>query len=104
MGLFEKWKADVLRNATMCNTLSKKLGSKQETLTILSLSHVGSTFALLVIGLMAATVSFSSEFGLKKCFGGGPSTRNGTDLLGPKVELVHNSPEEPASSTLTEVQ
>ena len=102
--MFEKWKADVLGNATMCNTSRKKLDSKQDTLTVLILSHVGSTFALLVIGLMAATVSFSSELGLKKCFGHDPSTRNETGLLGPKIEQVHNSPEEPASSTLTEVQ
>ena len=102
--MFEKWKADVLGNATMCNTLRKKLDSKQDTLTVLTLSHVGSTFAILVIGLLAASVSFSSELGLKKCFGGGPSARNETVLLGYKVVQVHNSPEEPASCTLTEVQ
>ena len=104
MGLFEKWKADVLRNATMCNTLSKKLDSKQETLTILSLSHVGSTFALTVIGLMAAAISFTSELGLKKCFGTSlPSTRNKI-VLSSKVDQVHNALEESASSILTAVQ
>ena len=102
--MFEKWKADVLGNATMCNTSRKKLDSKQDTLTVLSLSHVGSIFALLVIGLMAAAVSISSELGLKKCFSGVPSIRNETVLLRSKVEQVHNSLEEPASSTLTEVQ
>ena len=102
--MFEKWKADVLGNATMCNTLRKKLDSKQDTLTVLSLSHVGTIFALLVIGLMAAALSFSSELGLRKCFGSGPNARYKTVLLEPKVEQVHNSPEEPASSKLTEVQ
>ena len=100
--MFEKWKADVLGNATMCNTSRKKLDSKQDRLTVLILSHVGSTFALLVIGLMAAAVSFSSELGLKKCFGGGPSARNKTVLSGSKVEQMHNFPEELASSTLTD--
>ena len=51
IGMFEKWKADVLGNATMCNTLRKKLDSKQETLTVLSLSHVGTTFALTFLDL-----------------------------------------------------
>ena len=76
--MFEKWKADVLGNATMCNTLRKKLDSKQDTLTVLSLFHVGSTFAIVVIGLIAAAISFSSELGLKKCFGSRPSPRNET--------------------------
>ena len=101
--MFEKWKADVLGNATMCNTLRKKLDSKQETLTVLSLSHVGSTFALMVVGLMVAAISFSSELGLKKCFGSHPSTRNKTVPL-PKLDQVHDTLEESASSTLTEVQ
>ena len=103
MGLFEKWKADVLGNATMCNTLRKKLDSKQETLTVLSLSHVGTTFALAAIGLMAAAISFGSELGLKKCFGTSLSTRNKI-VSSSKVDQVHNALEESASSILTAVQ
>ena len=67
MGLFDRWRADSLGNATKCNTLTKKLDSKRDTLTVLSLSHVGSTFALTVIGLLVAAISFSCEVGLKKC-------------------------------------
>ena len=66
MGFFERWKAESLGNATMCDTLSKKLDSKQDTLTVLSISHVGSTFALAAIGLLAAAVIFICEFGLKR--------------------------------------
>ena len=97
IGMFEKWKADVLENATMCNTLRKKLDSKQETLTVLSLSHVGTTFALAFIGLMAAAISFCSEFGWKKCFGTRTITRNKT-FPSPKVDQIHNALEESASS------
>ena len=103
MGLFEKWKADVLGNATMCNTLRKKLDSKQETLTVLSLSHVGTTFALVAIGLMAAAISFGSELGLKKCVGTIPSTGNKISASS-NVDKVHNAREESASSKLTSVQ
>ena len=67
MGLFDRWRADSLGNATKCNTLTKKLDSKRDTLTILSLSHVGSTFALTVISLLVAATLFSCEVGLKKC-------------------------------------
>ena len=72
MGFFERWKAESLGNATMCDTLSKKLDSKQDTLTVLSISHVGSTFALAAIGLLAAAVIFICEFGLKRmCYRAG---------------------------------
>ena len=103
--MFEKWKADVLGNATLCNTLRKKLDSKQETLTVLSLSHVGTIFALAFIGLLAATMSFSSELGWKKCFGIGtsPITRSKA-FPSPKVDQMHNALEESASITLIEVQ
>ena len=96
--MFEKWKADVLGNATMCNTLGKKLDSKQETLTVLSLSHVGTIFALTIIGLLAASMSFSSELGWKKCFGTSPITRSKA-FPSPKVVQMHNALEESASST-----
>ena len=66
MGFFERWRSDSLRNATMCNTLGKKLDSKRETLTVLRMSHVGSTFALAAIGLVAAAVILNCELGLKK--------------------------------------
>ena len=99
IGMFEKWKADVLGNATLCNTLRKKLDSKQETLTVLSLSHVGTIFALAFIGLLAATMSFSSELGWKKCFGTSPITRSKAFPL-PTVDQMHNALEESASSTL----
>ena len=67
MGLFDKWMAESLGNATKCDTLRKKLDSKGDTLTVLSLSHVGSTFALTMIGLLAAAMSLSCELGVKKC-------------------------------------
>ena len=66
MGLFDKWMAESLGNATKCDTLRKKLDSKGDTLTVLSLSHVGSTFALTIIGLLAAAISWNCELGLKK--------------------------------------
>ena len=69
MGFFERWRAQSLGNATKCDTLAKKLASKQDKITIISMLHVGSTFALLVIGLIAAAMSFGTELGLKKCSG-----------------------------------
>ena len=78
MGLFDKWMAESLGNATKCDTLRKKLDSKGDTLTVLSLSHVGSTFALTIIGLLAAAISWNCELGLKKISVRGESLENAT--------------------------
>ena len=49
LGFFERWRSNSLGNATMCDTLTKRLDSKQDTLTVLRMPHIGSTLALAAI-------------------------------------------------------
>ena len=67
LGFFQRWKAESLGNATKCDTLSKKLNSRQETLTVLNMSHVGSTFVLTMGGLVVGGITYLCEIIMGKC-------------------------------------
>ena len=68
MGLVNQWVRDSVGNATKCDTLSKMIDSKKGTLTILNLSHVGSSFVLLITGLMISMLAFIYEWKTKKIY------------------------------------
>ena len=65
LGFFDVWRSESIPYASKCDTLAEKLDSKQEKITVLNMSYLGSTFVLTVVGLLVGVIMLLVEFALK---------------------------------------
>ena len=88
MGLINKWVRESVGNATKCDTLGKMIDSKVDPLTVLNLSHVGSSFVLAMAGLMVATLAFICEFVKHKSKSNSRMSRSNQGVANPPRALT----------------